>query len=99
MEPDDRFEPFPDDALGQRMTRELALRLGSDTVVANSVNDEPGLWIGFTIDEDRYWMLTDRARLNPPVGETWIIWLVKAAALSLESAALIAGLIELWSHW
>ena len=93
-EPDDRFEPFPDDALGQRMTRELALRLGADTVVANSVNDEPGLWIGFTIDEDRYWMLTDRARLNPPVGETWIIWLVIAAALSLAGAALIAGLIN-----
>jgi len=93
-EPGDRFEPFPDDELGQRMTQELATRLGADTVVANSVNDEPGLWIGFTIDEDRYWMLTDRARLNPPVGQTWIIWLVIAAALSLAGAALIAGLIN-----
>ena len=93
-EPGDRFEPFPDDDLGLRMTQELAARLGADTVVANSVNDEPGLWIGFTIDEDRYWMLTDRARLNPPVGKTWIIWLVTAAALSLAGAALIAGLIN-----
>ncbi len=93
-EPADRFEPFPDDALGRRMTEELASRLGPDTVLANSVNDEPGLWIGFTIDEDRYWMLTDRARLNPPVGKTWIIWLVTAAALSLAGAALIAGLIN-----
>jgi two-component system osmolarity sensor histidine kinase EnvZ len=93
-EPDDRFEPFPDDALGQRMKQELAERLGADTVLANSVNGEPGLWIGFTIDEDRYWMLTDRARLNPPVGQTWIIWLVTAAALSLAGAALIARLIN-----
>jgi len=93
-EPDDRFVPFPDDALGQRMTQELESRLGAGTVVASSVNDEPGLWIGFTIDDDRYWMLTDRARLNPPVGQTWIIWLVIAAALSLAGAALIAGLIN-----
>ena len=93
-EPDDRFEPFPDTTLGHRMTRELASRLGPDTVLANSVNDEAGLWIGFTIDEDRYWMLTDRTRIHPPVGKTWIIWLVIAAALSLAGAALIAGLIN-----
>ncbi len=93
-EPDDRFQRFPLDELGLRMTRELEFRLGADTVVATSVNDEPGLWIGFTIDEDRYWMLTDRARLNPPVGKTWIIWLVTATALSLAGAALIAGLIN-----
>jgi len=93
-EPGDRFEPFPEDDLGQQMSQELAARLGSDTVVANSVNGEPGLWIGFTIDEDRYWMLTDRARLHPPVGKTWIIWLVTATALSLAGAALIAGLIN-----
>jgi two-component system osmolarity sensor histidine kinase EnvZ len=93
-EPGDRYEPFPQDGLGLRMTLELEARLGADTVVATSVNDEPGLWIGFTIDEDRYWMLTDQARLNPPVGKTWIIWLVTATALSLAGAALIAGLIN-----
>lgn len=93
-EPGDRFEAFADDDLGLRMTQELAARLGADTVVANSVNDEPGLWVGFTIDGDRYWMLTDRARLNPPVGKTWIIWLVTATALSLAGAALLAGLIN-----
>ena len=93
-EPGDLYQPFPLDELGLRITQELEFRLGSDTVVATSVNEEPGLWIGFTIDEDRYWMLTDRARLNPPVGKTWIIWLVTAAALSLAGAALIAGLIN-----
>jgi len=93
-EPGDQFVPFPQDELSQRMTLELETRLGPETVVATSVNDEPGLWIGFTIDEDRYWMLTDRARLNPPVGTTWIIWLVTATALSLAGAALIAGLIN-----
>jgi two-component system osmolarity sensor histidine kinase EnvZ len=93
-EPTDRFEPFEDDALGGRISQELESRLGPGTVVANSVNGEPGLWVGFTIEDDGYWMFTDRSRLNPPVGKTWIIWLVIAAALSLAGAALIARLIN-----
>ena len=93
-EPDDRFEPFEDDALGDRISQELQTRLGPGTVVANSVNGDPGLWVGFTIEDDGYWMFTDRSRLNPPVGKTWIIWLVTAAALSLAGAALIARLIN-----
>jgi len=93
-EPDDRFQPFGDDLLGRRMAEELVKRLGQDTVVASSVNAEPGLWVGFTIEEDGYWLRTDRARLNPPAGTTWIIWLVVATALSLAGAALIAGLVN-----
>ena len=92
-EPDDRFEVFGDDALGQRMSRELQVRLGPDTVLASSVNGEAGLWVGFAIDGDGYWMLTDRSRLSPPAGTTWIIWLFVAAALSLAGAAALAGLI------
>ena len=93
-EPDDSFQPFGDDILGRRMAVELVKRLGPDTVVASSVNGESGLWVGFTIDEDVYWLRTDRARLNPPAGTTWIIWLVVATALSLAGAALIAGLVN-----
>ena len=59
-EPTDKFEPFDTDALGQRISLELSSRLGPGTVVANSVNQEPGLWVGFTIDGDNYWLLTDR---------------------------------------
>ena len=93
-EPDDRFEPFGEDGLAQRISIELRERLGPGTVVANSVNGEAGLWVGFTIEDDGYWMLTDRSRLNPPVGKTWIIWLVTAAALSLAGAALFARLLN-----
>ena len=93
-EPGDTFEPFDTDALGQRITRELGARLGPGTVVASSVNQEEGLWVGFTIDSDNYWMLTDRARFNPTNRQTWLIWLLTAAALSLAGAALIARLIN-----
>ena len=63
-------------------------------MVANSVNKKEGLWVGFTIDGDRYWMLTDKARFNHTTGSTWMIWLMTAAALSLAGAALIARLIN-----
>ncbi len=93
-EPDDRFEPFDSDALGRRISQELTTRLGPGTELANSVNQQPGLWVGFTIDGDNYWMRTNRERFNRAAGTTWIVWLITAAALSLAGAALIARLIN-----
>jgi len=93
-EPTDKFEPFDTDALGRRIALELTARLGPGTVVANSVNKEEGLWVGFAIEDDGYWMLTDRSRFNRTAGTTWVIWLLTAAALSLAGAALIARLIN-----
>ena len=93
-EPGDTFEPFDSDALGQRIASEVEQRLGPGTVLANRVNQEDGLWVGFTIDGDGYWMLTDRARFNHAAGRTWLVWLVIAAALSLVGAALLARRIN-----
>ncbi len=93
-EPDDTFQSLDTDTLGQRISLELRSRLGSGTVVASSVNQEEGLWVGFTIDDDNYWLRTDRSRFNQTAGRTWIIWLLTAAALSLAGAALIARLIN-----
>ena len=93
-EPGDKFEPFDTDTLGQRISQELQARLGPGTVLANSVNQADGLWVGFRIDGDHYWLRTDRSRFNRTAGRTWIIWLLTAAALSLAGAALIARLIN-----
>ncbi len=93
-EPVDTWEPFGSDALDTRITEELIQRLGSDTSVASNVNGEPGLWVGFVIDGDAYWLLVDPARFTRFGGRTWLIWLITAAALSLAGAAVIAGLIN-----
>jgi two-component system osmolarity sensor histidine kinase EnvZ len=93
-EPGDKYEPFDSDTLSRRIERELVARLGPGTVVANSVNAKPGLWVGFVIDGDNYWMQTDRARFNQTANRTWIIWLIMAAILSLAGAAVIARLIN-----
>src|SRR6218665_3338435 len=93
-EPVDTYEPFTSDALDERITEELVFRLGAGTTVASSVNGEPGLWVGFVIDGDAYWLLVDPTRFSRVGGRTWLIWLIIAAALSLAGAAVIAGLIN-----
>ncbi|MHB1200733.1 MAG: sensor histidine kinase [Polaromonas sp.] len=93
-EPNDKFEPFVSDEFGERIAQELKTRLGTGTVVASTVNGQKGLWVGFTIDGDSYWLLTDTSRIGPSRGSTWVIWLITAAVLSLAGAALIARLIN-----
>jgi two-component system osmolarity sensor histidine kinase EnvZ len=86
----DRVSPFDSEVV----RREVTNRLGKNTVVAAQVNGQAGLWIGFDIDGDAYWLLTDQERFNAAGGRTWLIWLGVAAALSLAGAALIARLIN-----
>jgi two-component system osmolarity sensor histidine kinase EnvZ len=93
-EANDTITPFSTDAFNREVAVELGRRLGSRTLVASSVNGLVGLWVGFDIDGDDYWLLTDPARFNPAGSKTWLIWLVVAAALSLAGAALIARLIN-----
>jgi two-component system osmolarity sensor histidine kinase EnvZ len=93
-EPTDRYATFGPGELDRAITDELTNRLGPGTVIAASVNGEEGLWIGFRIDTDQYWMLLDRARFTRVGGKTWLIWLMTAAGLSLAGAALIARLIN-----
>ena len=93
-EPTDTFRLYNTDALSRNVAERLSGRLGPDTLVAREVNGTPGLWIGFTIDGDPYWLLTDPSRIGPVAGTTWLIWLGTAALLSLTGAALIARLIN-----
>jgi len=93
-EPTDKYAPFDSSALDTAIVGELVARLGPGTLMAASVNGEEGLWVGFKIDGDAYWLLMDRARFTRVGGKTWLIWLITAAALSLAGAALIARLIN-----
>lgn len=93
-EPHDVFAPYSDDYLSRHIEEQILARLGPGTVVASKVNDVEGLWVGFSIDKDRYWLQTDRNRFDEPAGRTWLVWLLTAAALSLTGAAGIARLIN-----
>ena len=93
-EPKDIFEAAEDDEFGRRISEELTARLGPSTVVATSVNGQKGFWVGFSIESEAYWLLTDPSRMGPSRSSTWIIWLSTAAGLSLAGAAFIARLIN-----
>jgi two-component system osmolarity sensor histidine kinase EnvZ len=93
-EPSDNYLRYDLDSLSRNVSARLSARLGPDTVVAREVNGKPGLWIGFSIDDDPYWLLTDPSRIGPVAGTTWLIWLGTAALLSLAGAAVIARLIN-----
>ena len=93
-EPKDVFELFHKNDLGDLISEELKARLGGGTVVASSVNGVKGFWVGFSIDGDSYWLLTDPSKVGPSRNSTWIVWLIVAAVLSLAGAAIIARLIN-----
>lgn len=94
-EPGDKFDPFAQGELEQRMSDELVARLGPGTLVASSVNGEAGLWVGFSIEGDSYWLLMDRSRVGALLGgRAWLLWLATLGALSLVGAALLARLIN-----
>ncbi len=93
-EPDDRIKPFGNSALEAQLAAILIERLGAGTVVASGVNDEVGLWVGFRIESDSYWLLMDPERLRPLSNSAWLVWLALAACLSLVGAAAIAARIN-----
>ena len=94
-EPGDKFDLFTETELERRMSSELIARLGPGTVVASRVNNEPGLWVGFSIEGDSYWLLMDRSRIGALLGGgAWLLWLATLAGGSLIGAALLARLIN-----
>jgi two-component system osmolarity sensor histidine kinase EnvZ len=93
-EPNDQIKPFTDSSMDRRLVEEMVKRLGPKTVVASKVNGEEGLWIGFQMERDSYWLLMDPARLQPLGGNAWLIWLSVTSVLSLMGAAVMAGLIN-----
>ena len=93
-EPADSYRLYNADTLSRRISELLQARLGAGTVVASEVNKVAGLWIGFSIDGDPYWLQTDPSRIELVAGTTWLIWLGTAALLSMAGAALIARLIN-----
>jgi two-component system osmolarity sensor histidine kinase EnvZ len=93
-EPGDKAETFEVDRFTRRVSQELRAALGPDAVVASSVNGQPGLWVGFSIDKDQYWLQAEAARGNTLDHSTWIIWIGIALLATLVGSVAIASLIN-----
>ncbi|MCW7539653.1 ATP-binding protein [Aquabacterium sp. A7-Y] len=90
----DRFEAFETDRFTRRIGQELRSRLGPTTLVATSVNGAQGLWIDFTIENDRYWLQVDPGRVQAVQGRTWFIWVSIALLATILGSAGVARLIN-----
>jgi two-component system osmolarity sensor histidine kinase EnvZ len=94
-EPGDRWDPFEESRFTRRIGEELRSRLGSDTLVGRAVNGVPGLWVGFSIDRDAYWLQADLSRIGTEVrGSTWMAWVTISLVATIVGSVLIARAIN-----
>jgi two-component system osmolarity sensor histidine kinase EnvZ len=93
-EPTDKWEPFEIDRFQRVIERELRDQLGPDTVVASSMNSVPGLWVGFSIARDNYWLKVDPTRVGPMSTSTIMLWVSIALLATVLGSAGIARLIN-----
>jgi two-component system osmolarity sensor histidine kinase EnvZ len=93
-EPGDRWEPFEVDRFTRRVGAELRSRLEADTVVASAVNGQAGLWVGFNIEREPFWLQADATRVVPLTPGTWFVWVGIALLATLVGSVSIARLIN-----
>lgn len=93
-EPADTFTPLGSDRQDQLFERELRASLGADTVVASAMNDAPGLWVGFTIARDPYWLKVEPTQAGPMATSTILLWVSIALVATVLGSAGIARLIN-----
>ncbi len=93
-EPGDQWEPFETDRFSRAIAESLQSRLGPGTLVARSVNGTEGLWVGFAIEKDAYWLQADPTRVKPVAPSTWMLWVSIALLATLLGSAAVARLIN-----
>jgi two-component system osmolarity sensor histidine kinase EnvZ len=83
----DVVEPLPNEAYWQSFALRLRNTLGEETRLAWTVNDVPGVWVGFRIDHEPYWLSFDRHEIGLTVRLEWLSWGAAALLLSIVGAA------------
>ena len=77
------------------LVAELRSRLGRELLVATSVNGTPGLWLGFVVDREAWWLQAPASLLEAqPWLDKRLGWLLVAALVSVGGVVLIAQRIN-----
>ncbi|MGB3289825.1 MAG: ATP-binding protein [Burkholderiaceae bacterium] len=87
-EPADVLHPLPNSNYWNHVAAEIKDRLGPDTHVMWAVNQAPGIWVSFEINNDQYWLVFDREQLGLTAGVEWFGWGATALVLALVGAAI-----------
>jgi two-component system osmolarity sensor histidine kinase EnvZ len=90
----DEITPLPDSELIRLVAANVRNRLGDNTEFAGTVNDIRGFWVSFYIDDDDYWLMLERDRIERASGIQWIGWGGVTLLLSLVGAVFISRLIN-----
>jgi two-component system osmolarity sensor histidine kinase EnvZ len=89
-DPDEKIETLSEDRpFLKLLANELRNRLGPDTRLSERVNEIPGIWVSFEIDEQQFWLRIPRERVERDDEWRWISWGLVVLALSLISAFLV----------
>lgn len=83
----DVFEQLPRSNYWNHVSAEIKERLGPQTRVMWKVNQTPGVWVSFEINDDQYWLVFDREQLGLTAGAEWLGWGATALLLALIGAA------------
>lgn len=86
-ESSDVLEALPDSNYWRHVSAQIRDKLGTETLVMWSVNQIPGVWVSFEINEDRYWLVFEREQLALTAGVEWLGWGATALLLALIGAA------------
>lgn len=93
-EPDEVVPPLPDLPFLRLVESELLQHLGPGTRLSVNREGVRGVWVSFRIDEDEYWVMLPRSRLERIEPLQWIGWGVLILVLALAGAYLIVSRIN-----
>ena len=92
--PADRFATSPDTPFVRMLHAEVRRKLGEETRFAASSGEPRGYFISFNIDDDEYWVMLPRERLERQFPWQWLGWSALALLLSLIGAWLIVSRVN-----
>ena len=94
LEVSDHIEAPHENTLMPLLQQRVKSRLGANTRFAGKVNDVAGFWVSFKIDDDDYWLMLDRDRVDRVGGIQWLGWAAITLLLALLGAVFISQLIN-----
>ncbi|TCS39564.1 two-component system osmolarity sensor histidine kinase EnvZ [Paucimonas lemoignei] len=95
LEDTDVVERYTGGNLAPLVQEQVRAKLGEDTRFARKVNDVEGFWVSFNIDDDAYWLMLDRGRIDRNSGVQWLGWGTVTLLLALIGALFISGFVNL----
>ena len=93
-DPGEKLTASPDARFVRLLHAEVRRKLGEDTRFASGVGELRGFFISFPIDEDEYWVMLPRERMERPFPWQWLGWTALALFLSLVGAWMIVSRIN-----